>query len=237
MDEKTLFNYSLLDCLIAQGRSFFMFRSPFKQTIELAIFKPGDVHSFLDVHSLNGKEGFVITPFIPAENHPVILLSNPHILTGETSIFRWLSSFEGTRGCQESQYLMIFNDSFRAKAIYRIAFNRLRNELKAGYCDKVVLSRMATISKTADFSIGKTFKSACIAYPEAFVYLCHTPVSGTWLGSTPETLLSGHESTWQTVALAGTKKRTEVSSYQDWDDKNKYEQRIVSSYIENIMCS
>jgi isochorismate synthase len=58
--------------------------------------------------------------------------------------------------------------------------------------------------------------------------LVYTPQSGLWLVSTPEILLSGNGSEWQTIALAGTMK------YEDdlrWSDKYIHEQRYVATYV------
>lgn len=58
------------------------------------------------------------------------------------------------------------------------------------------------------------------------IYLCHTPASGTWLGSTPEILLSGHGKEWHTVALAGTMPMQNEVMPTDWDRKNREEQAM-----------
>ncbi|MCC2728316.1 chorismate-binding protein, partial [Blautia sp. MSK22_86] len=67
---------------------------------------------------------------------------------------------------------------------------------------KLVLSRSSARHIGDDFSPLGAFVRACNNYPRMMIYLCHTPASGTWLGSTPEILLSGHGKEWHTVALA-----------------------------------
>lgn len=67
------------------------------------------------------------------------------------------------------------------------------------------------------------------------IYLCHTPVSGTWVGSTPEILLSGHGKEWHTVALAGTMPMQNEVMPMDWDKKNQDEQGYVADYIRRII--
>jgi isochorismate synthase len=61
-----------------------------------------------------------------------------------------------------------------------------------------------------------------------FVALVYTPQSGMWLTATPETLLSGIDGRWQTMALAGT---MPWSDEVLWSDKNLQEQRYVATYI------
>jgi isochorismate synthase len=72
-------------------------------------------------------------------------------------------------------------------------------------------------------------------YKHSYVYLVNTPISGTWLGSTPEMLLSGSQNVWQTVALAGT--RYPNKCIVSWDDKNLREQHLVTSYILNQLAT
>ena len=70
--------------------------------------------------------------------------------------------------------------------------------------------------------------------PRMMIYLCHTPASGTWLGSTPEILLSGHGKGWHTVALAGTMPMQNEVMPTDWAKKNREEQGYVADYIRRI---
>jgi isochorismate synthase len=72
----------------------------------------------------------------------------------------------------------------------------------------------------------------------SFVYLCNTPHSGTWIGCSPEILLSGHEREWTTVALAGTQPLLPDGTLPtEWDDKNRREQALVSEYIASQLRS
>ena len=97
--------------------------------------------------------------------------------------------------------------------------------------DKLVLSRSKTIRKDPSFSPGKAFFAAEERYIRSYVYLCHTPETGTWMGGTPEILLSGEKGDWQTVALAGTQSLRDGKLPKSWDHKNWREQQLVASYI------
>ena len=63
------------------------------------------------------------------------------------------------------------------------------------------------------------------------ISLCHTPVTGTWIGSTPEIILSGQDTRWHTVALAGTMPIENEQIPTEWSDKNREEQAYVSEYL------
>lgn len=124
--------------------------------------------------------------------------------------------------------------------MYIAAFELFKKALMAESCNKIVLSRTFKQPLGDDFSFGHLFGSACAAYPEAMVYVCYTPLTGLWLGSTPELLLAGNGHSWQTVALAGTMKLGDQKNQDlervEWDAKNIKEQHIVTAYIEKQLC-
>jgi isochorismate synthase len=67
------------------------------------------------------------------------------------------------------------------------------------------------------------------------VYLCSAPGCGTWIGCTPEILLSGSKTHYRTVALAGTVPLFQTEANFQWSDKNKREQRIVADYVRQTL--
>lgn len=69
-------------------------------------------------------------------------------------------------------------------------------------------------------------------YPTACTFLFSTTATGTWLGATPELLLSGDGTRLRTMSLAGTRP-TGISG--DWNDKNREEQVIVTRFITNTL--
>lgn len=115
------------------------------------------------------------------------------------------------------------------KSGYAHLFERFHQPLAAGEMKKIVLSRSKSVTRSETFSPGRSFFTAAEKYPHSYVYLFHTPQSGTWLGSTPEILLTGKNDEWHTIALAGT--RYPNSGIVTWDDKNLREQHLVTSYL------
>lgn len=69
-------------------------------------------------------------------------------------------------------------------------------------------------------------------YPNSFVYLVSSDFFGTWVGATPEVLLSIENEEAKTISLAGTKKSNDES---DWNAKEKEEQAIVTQFIEQTL--
>jgi isochorismate synthase len=69
------------------------------------------------------------------------------------------------------------------------------------------------------------------------VYLFHTPLTGTWIGSTPEILLSGKGNDWHTVALAGTQPLCNGQLPETWNERKREEQQLVTDYIRDCLLS
>lgn len=98
-----------------------------------------------------------------------------------------------------------------------------------------MLSRNAGYTLSDSFSPLEAFITACNSYPRMMISLSHTPVSGTWIGSTPEIILSGEGNTWNTVALAGTMPMQGEVMPTEWHKKEQDEQAFVSEYINKVI--
>jgi len=110
--------------------------------------------------------------------------------------------------------------------------NVILEPLINGGLDKAILSRIECTSFSSD---PKSFFNAlCVKYPNAFVYLISSELFGTWIGATPEVLLSGESSVFFTYALAGTKASGESV---EWTMKEYLEQQYVADFIQNILVS
>lgn len=108
--------------------------------------------------------------------------------------------------------------------VHRMAVNNIVKQLSPG--EKAVLTTVNIEEKTIE--TAQFFMKLCVAYPQAFVYCFSTPMTGFWIGATPETLLKGHSSRLTTMSLAGTRPK---DTNADWDNKNIEEQEIVTHEI------
>jgi isochorismate synthase len=105
-----------------------------------------------------------------------------------------------------------------------------------GRFQKVVLSRQKRIALPAGLDRVRTYLRLCRYYPQAFVSLVSVPGKGTWMGASPEVLISvDKHQVFRTMALAGTQPyRPEVPlSDVSWTQKEIEEQALVSRYIIN----
>lgn len=222
----------IIDELIRQNRSFAIWRVPGDETIHFRMQSSGSACLLTSLEELNGRSGFVIAPFHISQAHPVVLIQ-PDCFALPESLPTALSDTE-TVPVDSSDYLLTEEEE---KKNYADRFTAFMDPLHKGIQDKLVLSRKHVIGREACFSAGRTFEAAVQRYIYSYVYLCHTPQLGTWMGSTPEILLSGKQGQWQTVALAGTQPICNGRIPQQWDDKNWREQQLVAFYIRRQLAS
>lgn len=212
-------DYCILDALIEQNASFAIFRLPYETYPRFVMQTSGTPSVLWDIDDLNGQQGFVIAPFRTSVASPLLVIRPDRTTLPEVDISVQKYPYE-----KENH-----NHQNKDKTEYSRLFSRFHKPLASGEMKKLVLSRSKTIHREETFSPGRSFFNAVKKYPHSYVYLFHTPQSGTWMGSTPEILLTGSKSEWHTVALAGT--RYPNSDNVTWDDKNLREQHLVTSYL------
>lgn len=101
-----------------------------------------------------------------------------------------------------------------------------KKKIKSGDFSKVVLSKTKHILRKEGFNWQTLFKKMCNMYPNQFVYTLYTPLTGLWMGASPELFLKKDNEGYHTIALAGTKKIDEK-----WTQKEKEEQLFVTEFI------
>ncbi len=243
MDRPELHLHILLDKLAESLISFAIYRLPWTDEPILVLQKEGEVEKSDNLHGVNGKKGFLFAPFQPNATHPVILIRPDIYAIGWNNIMQYLSDIysdlsqipasEPTGSSEEKELL----SESTLRETYDKVFSDFITPLQKGTFDKLVLSRNATYPLREDFYIIDAFVTACNNYPRMMISLTHTPVSGTWIGSTPEIILSGQKPTWQTVALAGTMQLVDEQIPSEWSEKDQKEQLFVSDYIYNVLKS
>ena len=209
-----------LDALIKQDACFAIYRLPGEASPRFVMQRSGKAALHNDIEALNGQSGFVIAPFRISPGSPLVVI-RPDCTD--------LTEVDCTITARSRQELTGKRFDNIDKAAYSRLFHQFHTTLLKGEIKKLVLSRSKTIGREETFSAGRSFYRAAEKYTRSFVFLFHTPQSGTWLGSTPEILLAGTGSEWQTVALAGT--RFPNTGNISWDDKNLREQHLVTSYL------
>jgi len=213
-----------IDALIRQNRTFAVYRLPGEKQVHL-IEQTTDFARILPaIESLNEQNGFVIAPFRISETCPIVLIE-----PDEESVFE-VPNVAAANGKSE-------NIREEPSSDYRSKFNTFTQALADKDFEKLVLSYCRTVPRKSGFSPSIVFYRACKRYSRSYVYLFHTPQTGTWVGSTPEVLLSGKENRWYTVALAGTQPLWNGQLPEVWDEKKQEEQQLVTDYIRNCLLS
>lgn len=244
---------TLFDGLTHSTCAFALYRLPWQEECRLVLQTSGEAEQPEGIACLNGKRGFVMAPFRQEATHPLVLIRLDVEAQGWEEIAASLTKLTDLTGHVDRQQQPTQSTSPRSASsklpeghtaddevfeTYAAAFARFIAPLRTGRFQKLVLSRSARTKLPAGFSPVRAFVEACNSYPRMMVYLCHTPASGTWMGSTPEILLSGAGSEWHTVALAGTmtlQGEGEKLSVTAWRLKDREEQAYVSRYIRQII--
>ncbi|MDH6304125.1 isochorismate synthase [Parabacteroides sp. PF5-5] len=215
----------ILDTYIGENRSFAIYRNPEEKTLHFLMQGEEPPTLLNTINELNGQKGFVIAPFAVSDNSPIVLM-RPSI---EKEIPFQGFAEKGKKGEKRKDT--------ETGEDYAERFASFIHPIREKQFRKLVLSRSIDIPREEGFSPVRAFLHACSKYTRSYVYLCHTPQTGTWLGSTPEMLLCGEGNVWNTVAIAGTQPLLEGALPKSWDDKNLIEQMLVSFYIRTQLSS
>ena len=169
-----------IDTLIHSNYSFAIYRLPWTDECTFVLQTNGEVEALNEITALNGKQGFVIAPFRISEKLPLILIHPTISATGWNAINQSLNSLKDIQTITQPE------SAYDKPVEYQEVFNRFILSLQKNKFRKLVLSRPETHLLTEEFSHLTAFVKACNSYPRMMIYLCHTPQTGTWLGSTPE---------------------------------------------------
>jgi len=188
-----------------------------------SVFMGGNLE-IIDNEQWVEKNGFIFSPFKPSEKYPLLFLQETTLIENvENHGFSFL----------DAKPVLNFQSSNEIS--YQISKNEYLHNLeelilqhKAGIADKVVLSRTIITESISLTRLPALYRDLCLKYPSAFVYLVHFPPYGTWIGATPETLISCTGNNCTTMSLAGTRP---VGSKGTWGDKEIEEQAIVTRFI------
>lgn len=124
--------------------------------------------------------------------------------------------------------------TYQQEACFTGAVAKAVRAIRAGEMEKVVLSRDIGEQLSADLSPIGALEAMEQEYPGAFISLVSIPGVGTWMGASPEILVSVNEDkVFHTVALAGTQpaSATESVATAIWRQKEIEEQAMVERYI------
>lgn len=118
---------------------------------------------------------------------------------------------------------------------YRTAVEEATRSIRSGRLDKVVLARTVPIDLNGA-TPGTLFAEAVRQMPSAFVALVRTDPTGTWLGASPERLLTLRNSMVEVDALAGTLATPDApADASGWGLKEREEQDLVTRMVTRTL--
>ncbi len=205
--------------------SYAIYRLPQHDNCTLLMQSTGDPLILGSLSELNKKDGFVIAPFSQSDDCPILLLRPDIVESMKVRCDDEINSYSSDKSD--------IVDSDREN--YHKDFFKFHSALLSGEFKKIVLSRRVSMKRNSIQQAEDFFMCACRMYPNMFVVLYSTPLSGTWLVATPEILLDGDGKKWHTMALAGTMNMDALVDDLPWSAKNIKEQHYVASYVSETL--
>jgi isochorismate synthase len=184
--------------------------------------------------------GFAMSPFRPSAQK--LFLEGTHLFEvanheiSETTHGQFLERALMGDEAHEAKFYQLPDTSVRKPDDYVDLVKLCINAIDAGSFEKIVPSMSRQIAVSADYNLLNAFDALSRAYPNAMISLVSHPAIGTWLGASPELLVSiDKNNIFRTVALAGTQAYQPGTSLRSisWTQKEIEEQALVERYIIN----
>ena len=213
--------------LAQRNLAFAFYYHPAQPEPHLVVQRSCDLLKVKSYGEISGASGFILAPFARQEETPAVLLHPDIYLTDTASILALdLSPLPhySLAADHDEEIAQISQDDYIATVRSLIA------QMEEEKTEKVVLSRIITAPLPSGYSPGVFVQRLKETMGNAFVYFCHIPGTGTWMGATPEALLTTQKGRWKTASLAGTLPASAEKIL--WSAKEKREQEIVTEFIE-----
>ena len=193
---------------------FVVFRKP-NEELGNAIFQKDSKEYFLDDYAENG---FVFAPFNSDEKVLFIPLEKSKKITFKIDTKILIT---------ESKIDILESEINKEKHINLV--QKGIDFINHSTADKIVLSRKEVLDFDA-INLIEIYEKLLANYPSAYVYFWYHPVSGIWMGATPEVLLSIQNEQFKIMSLASTQEY-KGSLEVEWNKKEVEEHQIVTNYI------
>ncbi|WP_025740230.1 isochorismate synthase [Aquimarina pacifica] len=216
--------YVLLQKHLEKELPFVIYRKPSTDILQVFLQQDDQLYEVKDY----SDSGFIFAPFdhdkkaviIPRDKsvfHSILISNLDQEYNKEVK-----KSTNGTSDIAKKHHIKLIREGI--------------NAVNSGNFEKVVLSRREEVSGIETSNKLTLFQRLVRMYKDAFVYCWYHPKVGTWLGATPETLLSSAKNTYNTMALAGTQPFYGTEDV-DWGVKEVVEQKMVTEFIVKQLSS
>ncbi len=208
--------------LCKRRSAFALYRLPNSSIDHFCMQHDGGYDQLERITQLHAASSFVMSPFDSESGRAILQIRAERDALPSKDEIATLEPYETT---SPSDSLEDYDELFR---LYH-------SRVDSCHCvEKLVLARSKRISfePNSTFSPALAYQLACANTDKAFHVLVHSPLTGTWLSSTPELLLAGssESKSWQTQALAGTQKKGGT-----WSEKNIAEHACVVKHLRETL--
>ncbi len=242
--EKELMN-SILGHHLTEGSAIGLWRLPQSSTKNLIVGTDGPINlSEVVLEELDA--GFLFSPFDPDKEKIFIkadlqyVIENGELDRNQSNPGSWEDEKPESDLNTKEQIKFFRNnltvDETSGHSEYLNLVAKSIDAIQEGYLEKIVPSRSKKIQLPEKVDILESFNTLCSRYPNAFVSLVSSAQTGTWMGASPELLVSVDKNMhFKTAAVAGTQALPENEDLKlvAWTQKEIEEQALVSRYIIN----
>lgn len=239
LTEKHLLPSLVYDSL-ESGNAITLWRLPNSNEKHLLICSGGLRH--LDDLTLEGSDpGFVFAPFDSSQKKTFFksdLIITFKDGTLHSDVPEDMLQRVSRKVFPAAESLKTFPVQSRGAAVritdYKSLVSECISRIRDGAFEKIVPSRAKEVDLADDFDPVKAFDKLCQAYPNCMISMVSSEETGTWIGATPELLVSvDDQMTFRTVSLAGTQRYTPGMNLHQvaWTEKEIEEQALVCRYI------
>jgi isochorismate synthase len=222
----------LIGSALKRGDSFCLWKSPAVDEKFLLITREVILEN--EVNLQGNLSGFVYAPFNQNDQKVIFLHDSLYkFRDGKLIEGKLPQNLELNSDIQPDFH---FNPLVSTTAVdYEEIVKTSISKIEAGEFEKVVPSRFEDVPYHSDLNLIKIFDLLCSQHPQAFVSFVSSPQTGTWMGATPELLVSVSKNKFKTIALAGTLPYSPDTNLKTvaWTQKEIEEQALVSRYIIN----
>ncbi|MGB5989253.1 MAG: isochorismate synthase [Marinifilaceae bacterium] len=224
--------YDIVKKCILADVSMALYRLPDDNKIILVIDKQKAKSICFDkLYELS--EAFIFHPYKESEENPIWAIEPTFVICSDDksyskSFIEYINSLEIITREDKATDKDISHNEYLNKV------NDIINLLNESSLDKLVYSRTKTIEGQGIDKTIDIFKGLELKYDDAFISFVNISEEISWIGASPELLLSMDEDGMHTMALAGTQKCIDEDIIDKvWDNKDLKEQRYVSDYISS----
>jgi len=229
------FILEILKFCLEKNFAFYTFRNPNEENINIGIQVEGDIISFDNISDLNNLDGFVMCPFDSRSKQKSLFINKDFLFSSsEINIdkFEKLKQYSSDKTTND---IVDDNLCVSTRELYDKQINSIKENINLGKIKKTILSRI--LIHNTKVSPTDSFISMCNTYKDAYVFFVNIPSYVSWMGASPERLLSYNNNSLKTMALAATRKlNQEAISSIVWNKKELNEQALVGEYIEDLFC-